>query len=119
MEKIGPVEERESIFSLHDNIFILLMTTLDMYIFGGVRIFHPKKKKQLTKEEIDTLNWGEIEKRLGIDSSKEPPKRIKMKIIHDSIFARECHWFSKDDIEEWKHKGDKILKEYNSIIKSH
>jgi len=117
MEKIGPIEERESIFRLHDNIFILLITTLDMYIFGGVNIFHSKKREQLTEKEINTLNWGEIEKRLGIDSSKEPSKEIKIKIIQDSVFARECKWFTKKDIEKWISNEDKILNSFKQTYK--
>lgn len=98
------------------NLYILPVTTIYMFMFGGRRKLHSKKSK-LTKREINTLNWGEIEKRLGIDSSKEPSAHIKRKIIHDSIFARECEWFSKEDIERWKQKEEKILKQYEHILK--
>lgn len=79
--------------------------------------FHSRKRKQLTKEEINTLNWGEIERRLGIDASEEPSKIIKAKIMQDSVFARECKWFTKKDIEKWLKKEDKILASYNNTFK--
>lgn len=93
-----------------------IVNTLNkMFIFGGRK--KRLKKPKLTKKEIETLNWGEIEKRLGIESSKEPPRKIKMKIMQDSVFARECKWFSNKDIEKWLKKEDKILKSFNRTFK--
>lgn len=89
-------------------------TLLSLYSIFNIRV---KKKPKLTEEEIKTLNWGEIERRLGIDASEEPSKKMKLKIIKDSVFARECKWFTKKDMAKWLKQGDKILKSFNQTFK--
>jgi len=37
--------------------------------------------------------------------------------MQDSVFARECKWFTKKDIEKWLKKEDKILASYNNTFK--
>ena len=46
---------------------------------------------------------------MGIDPTKEPPRKIKI-MIRGSIFARKFDWFTKEDIERERKEGDIALK---------
>jgi 5-enolpyruvylshikimate-3-phosphate synthase len=97
--------------------YILLIDIISIGMTGIRKKKLKSRKYKLTKKELHSLNWGEIEKRLGIDSSEEPPKKIKMKIMQDSVFARECEWFSNKDIKNWLKKGDKILESFHRTFR--